>query len=56
MRSLRPEGALKALDALDGLAYAVRTICAGYWGERLAATCAGAALTLAVARLVVALA
>lgn len=33
---MQPERALRFLDALDGLAYAACTACAGYWGQRLA--------------------
>jgi hypothetical protein len=29
------ERALRLLDTLDGVAYALRLVCAGYWGRRL---------------------
>lgn len=32
---VQPERALRWLDSLDGLAYAARLACAGYWGGRL---------------------
>jgi hypothetical protein len=32
---MRPERALRFLDTLDGMAYAVRLACAGYWGRRI---------------------
>jgi hypothetical protein len=34
MAGLQPERALRWLDSLDGLAYAARLACAGYWGRR----------------------
>jgi hypothetical protein len=33
--TMRPECALRLLDTLDGIAYAARLVCAGYWGRRL---------------------
>jgi hypothetical protein len=49
VRSLQPERALRLLDSLDGIAFAMRLACAGYWGRRLrllvvAALVAGMAL------------
>lgn len=48
-----PERALRFLDTLDGLAYAMRLACAGYWGRRLrlALLTAGLCLSLAATRL-----
>ncbi len=50
---MQPERALRLLDALDGLAYAARLLCAGYWGRRLRLACLAAAfgLGLTAARL-----
>ena len=50
---MQPERALRFLDTLDGMAYAVRLACVGYWGRRLrlALLTAGLCLSLAVARL-----
>jgi len=33
--TMLPERALRLLDTLDGIAYAARLACAGYWGHRL---------------------
>lgn len=30
-----PERVLRLLDSLDGMAYAARLACTGYWGHRL---------------------
>ncbi|MCC7257377.1 MAG: hypothetical protein IT486_03300 [Gammaproteobacteria bacterium] len=35
LADVQPERALRWLDSLDGLAFAVRLVCAGYWGRRL---------------------
>ncbi len=50
---MQPERALRFLDTLDGIAYAVRLACVGYWGGRLRLICAtaGIALGLAISRL-----
>lgn len=49
---MKPERALRLLDAIDGIIYATRLAVAGYWGRRLrrAGMLAGAALCLALAR------
>jgi hypothetical protein len=50
---MKPERALRFLDTLDGMVYAARLACAGYWGRRLRLAClaAGLCLALAAARL-----
>jgi hypothetical protein len=49
--AVKLERALRFLDALDCLAFAVRNACAGYWGLRLACAAAAAGLALAAVRL-----
>jgi hypothetical protein len=48
---MEPERALRLLDSLDGLAYAARTACAGYWGQRLVFLTVGLGLALTASRL-----
>jgi hypothetical protein len=31
---MQPERVLRFLDSVDGMAYAARLACAGYWGRR----------------------
>lgn len=49
---MKPERALRLLDAIDGIVYATRLAVAGHWGRRLrrAGVLAGVALGLALAR------
>lgn len=49
---MRPERVLRWLDSVDGMAYAARLACAGYWGRRARMTClaAGALCALVLAR------
>ncbi len=46
---MQPERVLRWLDSLDGMAYAVRLACAGYWGRRLRGACVLAGLGLCAA-------
>ncbi len=48
---MQPERALRLLDALDGLAGAVRLVCIGYWGRRLRAALIMAAVLFVPATL-----
>ena len=43
------ERALRLLDTVDGVAYALRLACAGYWGRRLRMVCLASLLLLILA-------
>ena len=43
------ERALRLLDTIDSMAYALRLACAGYWGRRLRIVCLASLLLLILA-------
>lgn len=46
---MQMERALRLLDTLDSMAYALRLAWAGYWGRRLRAACLASLLLLGLA-------